>query len=262
MNKPTFTLITGASSGIGRELARVCAREGRNLFLVARTETALEAIASELRHGDAPVRVESLPIDLSDDGAPAQVAEEADARGLEIDTVINNAGFGQLGPFHEMELDDALSMLRLNVLTLTELTRRFLPDMLERGAGRVLNVASTAAFQPGPFMALYYASKAYVLSFSEALSEETRGTGVTVTALCPGTTKTGFQERAKLDGSGLVRLGLADARSVAEVGYRAMMAGRVVVVPGLVNKLLAGLVRLSPRSAVRRVVRVLNLGHP
>jgi short-subunit dehydrogenase len=132
--------------------------------------------------------------------------------------------------------------------------------MVERGRGRILNVASTAAFQPGPFMAVYYATKAYVLSFSEGLSEELRGTGVTVTALCPGVTDTGFQERAEMADSRLIRMGMQDARSVAEVGYRAMVRGRAVAIPGVANKLLALVVRLSPRFAVRRVVRYLNLG--
>jgi short-subunit dehydrogenase len=152
-------------------------------------------------------------------------------------------------------------MVQLNITALTHLTRLFLPNMVEKGRGRILNVASTASFQPGPFMAVYYATKAYVLSFSEALTEELRGTGVTVTALCPGVTATEFQARAKTADSGLIRLGMQDAGFVAKVGYRAMVKGKAVAVPGLVNRFLVLVVRLSPRFAVRRVVRHLNLGN-
>jgi hypothetical protein len=181
-------------------------------------------------------------------------------RQIEIETLINNAGFGSLGRFHETPLDRQLAMLRLNVSALTDLTHRFLPAMIARGRGRILNVASTAGLQPGPWMAVYYASKAYVVSFTEALAEELRGTGVTATALLPGPTATEFQARADMAGSGLVRLGMADARSVAEAGYRGMEAGRVMVIPGIANRVLSLAVRFSPRWAVRRVVSGLNRG--
>jgi len=171
---------------------------------------------------------------------------------------MNNAGFGSLGRFHETPSDRQLSMLCLNVVTLTHLTHLFLPPMLERHRGRILNVASTAGLQPGPWMAVYYASKAYVLSFTEAIAEELRGTGVTATALLPGPTRTEFQSRADMAGSRLIRMGMADARSVAEAGYRGMEAGRAVVIPGISNKALSLVVRLSPRWTVRRVVSWLN----
>ena len=190
--------------------------------------------------------------------APARLHREALARKLEIDELINNAGFGSLGAFHEVSLEEQLDLLTLNVVALTHLSRLFLPAMVEAGRGRILNVASTAAFQPGPLMAVYYASKAYVLSLSEALAEELRGTEVTVTALCPGVTRTEFHSKARMQGSGLTRMGMANARTVAEVGFQAMVAGRALAVPGFLNRLLLFAVRLGPRFLVRRIVRELN----
>ena len=205
--------------------------------------------------------VEVLVQDLSEPDAAEKTRAEITSRGLDVGALINNAGFGYLGPFQQAESSNQLEIVLVNITALTHLTRLFLPDMVARGRGQILNIASTAAFQPGPFMAVYYATKAYVLSFSEALTEELRGTGVTVTALCPGVTATGFQARARMADSGLIRLGTQDARFVAEVGYRAMVKGKAVAIPGRLNRFLALLVRLSPRFAVRRVVRRLNLGH-
>lgn len=255
----TYTLVTGASSGIGRELAKICAADGRNLVLLARREAELSALADSLtsEHG---VKTEVLVQDLGTADAAAETHDEISSRGLVIDTLINNAGFGFLGAFCDAEPENQLDMLRVNIVALTHLTRLFLPPMVERGHGRILNVASMASFQPGPFMAVYYATKAYVLSFSEALSEELRDTDVTVTALCPGVTATGFQERAQAADSRLIRLGMQDAGFVAKVGYRAMVRGKAVAIPGVTNRLLTLVVRLSPRSTVRRVVRYLNLG--
>jgi short-subunit dehydrogenase len=253
----TFTLVTGASAGIGREIATVAAERGRNLVIVARREDRLLSLAQELTERFR-VRVEVIACDLADDGGPVRLHQETVGRKLEVDELVNNAGFGSLGAFHEASANEQLAMLHVNVVALTHLSRLYLPAMLKAGRGRILNLASTAAFQPGPLMAVYYASKAYVLSLSEALSEELRGTGVTVTALCPGVTRTEFQAVSRTEESGLVRLGMADARDVAEIGFRAMVTGRAVVVPGLVNRLLAFSVRLSPRALVRRIVRELN----
>lgn len=255
-----FTLITGASTGIGKALAHISAENGRDLVLLARSQDKLETLGKTLQdeHG---VRVEILVQDLAASKGAQRARSEIEGRGLEIGTLINNAGFGNLGAFHETELDMQLSMLCLNIEALTELTHRFLPPMIARGSGQILNVASTAALQPGPFMAVYYATKAYVLSFSEAVTEELRGTGVTVTALCPGPTRTAFQARANMGGSRLARFGLQDARPVAEIGYRAMERGQAVAIPGSLNRLMALSVRFSPRAAVRRVVRHLNLAH-
>ena len=242
----TTALVTGASSGIGRDLARLLAADGYDVVLVARRADALEALAAEL--GGARV----LAADLADPAAPAKLAAEVP----DVDVLVNNAGVGDYGPFAEADLAKTLGMLQLNVAALTELTRRYLPGMLKRGNGRVLNLASTAAFQPGPLMAVYYATKAYVLSFSEAVAEEVRGQGVTVTALCPGPTASGFQAGAGMEESRLVKgRRLPTSEQVARAGYRAMRRGRVVAVVGVGNRVLAASVRLSPRFVIRRVVK-------
>ena len=241
-------LITGASGGIGLELARIFAREGSALVLVARNRRRLEEIAAELK----PAQVRVIAKDLSVSGA----AEETHAEVPQVDVLVNNAGFGVYGKFAETPLEDELGMMQLNMTALVILTKLYLPAMIAARKGRIMNVASTAAFQPGPLMAGYYATKAFVLSFSEAIANELEGTGVTVTALCPGPTATGFQERGKMENSGLVKgKKIMDARTVAEVGYRAMMSGKPVVIPGLGNKLLAQSVRFSPRSMVTKIVR-------
>jgi hypothetical protein len=212
-----------------------------DLALVARSGGKLEAIAAELR--DRGVSVETLVMDLSTPGAAAAVL----ARVPECDVLINNAGFATNGRFDEIAEERIREEVRLDVLTLTELTRAYLPGMRARGAGRILNVASTAGFLPGPFMAVYYAAKAYVISFSQAVAEESRGTGVTVTCLCPGATATGFADRANAKETLLFKRHLADAGSVALAGYRGMMRGRDLVIPGISNKLVPLAARLSPR---------------
>src|SRR3984957_7614279 len=233
MPAPTKTaLITGSSFGIGLELARIFAREGYNLVLVARSADKLRQLASELEkaHG---TRSLILAVDLTEPGAPAYVLDQTMRADIQVDVLVNNAGFGQYGLFAENDLEQCLRQIQLNVTTLTHLTRLYIPGMIERKSGRVLNVASTAAFQPGPLMAVYFATKAYVLHFSEALGNEVGGTGVTVTCLCPGATVTEFHKRAKATGMQLLRFGAMDARTVAEDGYRALMAERPVVILGL-----------------------------
>src|SRR5271163_3897825 len=223
-------LITGASFGIGLELARIFAREGYNLVLVARTADKLRQLASELEkaHG---TRSLILAVDLSEPGAAAYVLDQTTRAGIDVDVLVNNAGFGQYGPFAENDLEECLRQIQLNITTLTHLTRLYLPEMIKRASsekttGRILNVASTAAFQAGPLMAVYYATKAYVLHFSEAIANELEGTGVTVTCLCPGPTSTEFQKRAKLEGIRLTKFGTMDAHTVAEDGYRVLIAGK------------------------------------
>ena len=248
-------LVTGGTSGIGYELAGLLARDGHPLVLVARGQADLDRVAGELRqrHG---VAVETVAADLSRREAVEAVAAEVERRGIVVEMLVNNAGFASYGPFAESDLDHELAMIRVNIEALTHLTRRFLPGMLARRRGRILNVASTAAFQPGPLMAVYYATKAYVLSFSEALAEELRGSGVTVTALCPGPTATGFQERAALEESRLIRnRSLLDAHTVATVGYAGMLAGKRLVIPGARHWLTAEAVRFMPRRAVTSMVR-------
>ena len=238
-------LITGASSGIGLELARMLAQD-HDVVLAARSAAALEELATEC--GD---NARVVVADLSDPSAAAKLA--ADVPG--VDVLINCAGFGDFGAFATASSERLDQMIEVNVGSLTRLCRAYLPAMLQRGSGRIMNVASTAAFQPGPLMAVYYATKAYVLSLSEALAEETRGTGVTVTALCPGPTASGFQAGAAMEQSRLVNgKKLPTAASVAAFGIKAMHRGDVVAVPGFQNKLLAASIRVSPRPLVRRLV--------
>lgn len=247
-------LITGASSGIGRELAGLLARDGHDVVLVARSELRLQALAEELRaaHG---VQATVLPADLAAPSAADEIAAELERRGLEIEVLVNCAGFNVYGAFATTDAERELQMLQVNVVSLTRLTKLLLPAMLRRGSGRILNIGSTGSFAPGPFDAVYCASKAFVLSFTEALAEELEGTGVTATALCPGPTATEFAERAGMTGTPLFRGRVARAAEVAAIGYRAMMRGRRVVVPGLGNMLLTFSVRLSPRTMVASIGR-------
>jgi len=254
--KRSNALITGASSGIGADLARVFAREGHDLVLVARSRDRLEELAHELRHAHgATARV--LPIDLSVPGAASVLREGVAREGVEVDVLVNDAGFGMRGPFVELDPAQQLEMIQVNLVALTELTRLFVPEMVRRGAGRILNVASTAAFQPGPLMAVYFATKAYVLSFSEALAEELRGSGVTVTCVAPGVTGTGFIERAGVSATRLLRSGTMTSLAVAEAAYAATSKGVRLAVPGWRNRLLSSSVRFLPIATAARVARLL-----
>ena len=255
-------LITGASSGIGAELAKVFAQHGYDLVLVARTESALASLAGSLQ-GQHGVSVRLLPTDLAVPAAPEEVFAALQRDAVPVDVLVNNAGFGTYGFFAETDLAAELQMLQVNVVALTHLTKLFLREMLERRRGKILNVASTAAYQPGPRMAVYYATKAYVLSFSEALANELGGTGVTVTTLCPGPTASGFQQQAQMDGPRLMSRRIMDATTVARIGFRGLMRGQTVVIPGLTNRLLAFSTRLAPRRLSAEVVRRLHehVGH-
>jgi short-subunit dehydrogenase len=250
-------LITGASSGIGLELARLFAAGGRDLALVARSKDKLEALAAELSRAHG-IKASVLATDLGAASAPRELYDRVRAGGVAIDVLVNNAGFGLRGACVELPADRQMEMIRLNVGALTELSRLFAADMVARRRGRILNVASTAAFQPGPGMAVYYATKSYVLSFSEALSEELSGTGVTVTCLCPGATATDFASTAKMEDSLLFKLGPMDAREVARLGYEATLRGRRLIVTGARNKLGAFSVRFSPRGLVLKLVKRLQ----
>jgi uncharacterized protein len=251
-------LITGASGGIGEELANLCAAHGYDLVLVARSEDRLRKLAGDLtgKHG---IRAVVLPADLADPAAPHRLCEELTGQGIEVDVLINNAGFGMRGPFAEMDVPAITGMLQVNIAALTLLTRLLLPPMIRMGRGRVLNVASTAAFVPGPFMAEYYASKAYVLSLTEALANELQGTGVTATALCPGPTSTGFAERAGAAHANLFQGRVMAVERVAREGYEGMLRGQTVVIPGTRNRWLAQLSGVAPRSMLAKVTRNLNL---
>jgi short-subunit dehydrogenase len=253
-------LITGASAGIGHELARVFAADGWSLVLVARRADVLTEVAAELKekHGTESTVIAA---DLGTREGVQSIVRAVGEKGLQIDALVNNAGYGLAGEFVQLDLDKQLGMIDLNVRAVTVLTRAFLPGMVERNQGAVLNVASTAAFQPGPLMAVYYATKAYVASLSEALAEELRGTNVTVTALCPGYTETGFAKRAsELHRPRLFAgpLGTLDPAQVAEFGYRAMLKGQRLAVPGLQNKVAAWSARFSPRGLVLKITRRMN----
>ena len=250
-------LITGASFGIGREFARIFAREGCNLVLVARSADKLRQLSSDLdkAHG---ARSLILAVDLTEPGAAAYVLDQTTRADIEVDVLVNNAGFAQYGLFAENDLEECLRQIQLNMTFLTHLTRLYLPAMMERKSGGILNVASTAAFQPGPLMAVYYATKAYVLSLSEALANELSGTGVTVTCLCPGATATEFHKRANATSMRLLKFGSMDARTVAEDGYRALMEGKPTVISGFRNWLVAQSVRFAPRRMVTAVARKLQ----
>lgn len=249
----TAALITGASGGIGLELAKLCAKDGHNLVLVARRKEVLEKEATALRqeHG---IEVLTVAADLSEPRAAATVWAKASSA-YEIAMLINNAGIGLYGEFLHTDVKKEAAMMQLNMICLTELTKLALPNMRARTSGKILNIASVAAFLPGPLMAVYYATKAYVLSFSEALAEECRHTGVTVTTLCPGPTATGFEKKANLGASVLFGGRLLQPEDVAMAGYKGMMKGKAIVLPGLRQKLMTLLIRLTPRSLVRRGVR-------
>ena len=248
-------LITGASGGIGYELAKLFARDHHNLVIVARSADRLAQVAAELQvHGGT---VKTIALDLSAGPAPKFLFDQL--AGTPIDILVNNAGFGSSGDFAHMPEEEILGQVQLNVTALTQLTRLFLPAMVQRRSGRIMNVASTAAFQPGPLMAIYYATKAYVLSFSEAIANELRDSGVTVTCFCPGATHTGFAKRAGNDKSRLFKqLGAMDADKVALDGYRALMEGRTLAISGMHNWLVDQSTRLAPRKMVTAISRWVN----
>ena len=253
MNRPT-ALVTGASSGIGLDLARELAKNGHDVVLVARTASRLQGVAAELQKSGVTAQV--IAADLSRPSEAEEIVSELKRRNLDIEVLVNNAGYGLTGPFAENDLQRELGMIQVNIVALTHLTKLLLRPMVARRRGRILNVASTAAFQPGPLMAVYYATKAYVLSFSEALADELRNSGVTVTTLCPGPTRTGFAEIAKMTESRLfTMMRPMSSEDVARTGYRGMMSGKRLVIPGAKNKLLVQSLRVSPRRTVTALVR-------
>jgi len=250
-------LVTGASSGIGLELARCFAADGCRLALVARKGDALEALAMELRKAHK-IQAQVFTADLAHPEAPLRLLAHLQSAGIKVDVLVNNAGFGAQGKFADLPLGRQLEMLQVNITSLTHLTGLLLPGMIERRRGGILNVASTAAFQPGPGMAVYYATKAYVLSFSEALAEELAGTGVTVTASCPGPTATNFGAAANMKTLGLVKKISMSAKLVAQISHRAFRRGSVVAITGFRNQFPTFLVRLFPRMVVRKITKRLN----
>lgn len=251
-NNERVVLITGATGGIGEELSVKFAAHGYRLILTARKAERLEELARRL-HGGYGVQVTVIPVDFRKDNAAQELYNSVSDMGLGVDVLVNNAGFGLGGPFACNRPDLQSAMVRVNILAVTELCRLFLPDMMLRGRGKVINVASTGAFVSGPMNAVYCATKAYVLSLSEALAEELEMSGVTVTALCPGATRTGFAHRAGMESTRLFRCGVMAARDVAEAAYNGMVAGKRLVIPGLFNKAIVHAIRLAPRIVATKV---------
>ena len=253
-----YTLLTGASSGIGFELAHEFAKHKHNLILVARSTQKLEELKTAIEN-KYEVVAEVISLDLSLPDSADRLYKLVQEKNLKVNILVNNAGFGEHGLFTNSKLDRNEDMIVLNTLTLTKLTHLFMQDMLKNKDGRILNVASTASFQPGPLMTVYYATKAFVLSFSEGLYEELRGTGVTVTALCPGPTTSGFQVEAGIEDIKLLKLiKIPTSQDVAEYGYKALMNGTAVAVHGAMNSLLAMASGFLPRSLSRKIVMKLQ----
>lgn len=245
-----YTLVTGASGGIGEAFARRLAQEGRSLILVARTARRLAALADELTNAHG-VRAVALPADLADRTEPARIFAETEGRGLHVDLLINNAGFGTTGEFARLPLATEIEMLQVNVLALVELTHRFLAPMLARRSGAIINVASTAGFQPVPYLTTYAASKAFVVNFSQAVAEEVGGQGITVLALCPGTTRTAFFDRAGIDISSVAwRMHAPEA--VVETALHALRRQKTLTISGWLNRIMVQSQRFAPRSLVVR----------
>jgi uncharacterized protein len=248
-------LITGASGGIGCELAMLFAMNQHKLVLVARNEQKLTTLARKVsKKFGVPVKV--MARDLSQPSIPLEIYNELKTEKIHIDYLVNNAGVGNYGLFYKTDWKKEEKLLNLNIVALTYMTKLFIKDMVNEGYGKIMNVSSTAAFQPGPMMSVYYASKAYVQSFSEALANETAGTGVSITALCPGPTDTGFEKAASLEESKLFkRFKLASAKEVAEYGYKKMMAGQTVALHGTMNKLMIAASKALPNKIIVPVIR-------
>ncbi len=254
-NKNSTVLITGASTGIGYELAKLFAQDGYDLAIVARSAAKLNQVADELQK-QFGISVKPITLDLSLPPAPQELFDQLQREGITIEILVNNAGYAKYGEFADMPLEDALGQIQLNISALTELTKLFLGPMRKKQSGKIMNVASTAGFQPGPLMSVYYATKAYVISFSEALANELQGSGIILTCFCPGATDTGFQHRAGNQNSRLFKqLGPMDVRTVARDGYRGLMKGKTLVISGFKNKMTAFSVRIAPRKLATRISR-------
>jgi short-subunit dehydrogenase len=248
-------LITGASNGIGLELAKIHASKGGDLVLVARNKSKLDELKIELEN-QFKITVYTIGKDLSETNAAQDIYNETNKQNIQIDYLINNAGFGDFGMFAESDWNKELKMINLNITSLTNFTKLYLQDMVKRRSGKIMNVASTAAFQSGPTMAVYCATKAFVLSFSEAVSNEVSNKGITITSLCPGATETGFQAAGGMEESELFKgKKLPAAKEVAEYGYAAMMKGKVVAIHGIMNYIMSNSIRFIPRAMVLKVSR-------
>jgi short-subunit dehydrogenase len=249
-----LALVTGASGGIGADIAALLSKRGFDLILVARSREKLAALAEKLEKEDGG-HVTVLTADLTDPTAPEAIAKFVREKELTVEVLVNNAGLGSYGPFASVDAKTDLGLIALNVTSLTHLSKLFLPGMLERKKGRIMNVGSTAGFVPGPLMAVYYATKAYVLSLSVAMANEVEGTGVTVTCLCPGATRTAFDTTAGNDKTGLFKGKVMESMEVAIAGVEAMMHGDVICIPGFMNRLMASSAGLAPRTLLAKVAR-------
>ncbi len=248
MNKTA--LITGASSGIGKELAREFAQNKHHLVLVARNIDRLNQLKGQLET-TFNANVQVISKDLAELNAPLEIFNQLKREGIKIDFLVNNAGFGTHGKFGEISWEREQEMIHVNIRAVTHFCKLFIPEMVQNGGGKIMNVASTAAFQPLPYMSVYGATKAYVLSLSEGLANEYKADNITVTALCPGATTTSFKENAKMGENLLFKGIVSTAASVAKYGYKAMMNGKAVAIPGMMNKIMAGSIRFTPRSVAR-----------
>ena len=256
----TTALITGASTGIGYELSKCFAADRHNLIVVARQAQRLQQIADDFTK-QFGIAVKVIVADLVQSEAPQKIVDAVHKDSLQVDYLVNNAGFGLGGKFAETDLATELGMMQVNMSALVALTKLFLPEMITRKSGKVMNVASTAAFQPGPLMAVYYATKAFVLSFSEAIANELKGTGVTVSALCPGPTESEFQKRAQIENTRLIKsrvMGMMTSEQVAKIGYQGFMQGKRIIIPGLLNKIGVYATRLSPRAVNAQIARLVQ----
>ncbi|MEK4366607.1 SDR family NAD(P)-dependent oxidoreductase [Paenibacillus sp. FSL R5-0473] len=247
-------LITGVSGGIGKELADRFAKGGHHIVLVARSEGKIQDLAQEYQKKYG-IQATVIAKDVAAPGVPQEIYNELKEKGIVVDYLVNNAGFGLFGTFMETDMEQEVNMIDVNIKALTVMTKLFLPDMIQRGHGGVMNVASLVGFFPGPMMSVYYATKAYVLSFTEALENEVNGTGVTVTALCPGLTSTGFVDRSGMGVSKMLQGPIMEAGQVAEEGYRGFLRGKTLIMPGARNRFIAFMPRLLPRKMMTRIIR-------
>ena len=263
MGKPdgrSFVLITGATSGIGYELAKIYASEGYNLILVARNIKRLEEVKNEFNL-IYNVNIHILSVDLAVDNSAEIILNYVNKKNLTVDILINNAGIGSFGYFKELDINKEIDQININVRALTELTRLFLPIMMNNETGSILNVASTAAFCAGPKMATYYASKAFVLSFTEAIYEEIKGSNVRISCLCPGTVKTEFLDKAGIKKKEISKNNMMTAKEVARLAYRDFNRGKLIIIPGFKNKLIIGINKIIPRSLSRKIILLMNKGN-
>jgi short-subunit dehydrogenase len=251
-----YALVTGASSGIGYELAKLFAKDGKNVVILARSQDKLEDLKAEIesKYG---TNVRMLVKDLSDSHSPQQIVSELENDGVKVDVLVNNAGFTVWGMFSETDWQKEAEMIQVNITSLTHLTKLYVKKMLEQGSGRILNVASLVGFMPAPLESIYCASKSYVLNFSEALANELKGTPVGVTCLCPGLTETLFYSRANMENCRAARMKMMDSATAAKCGYTALAKGKLIAIPGLQNRLIVVLVRILPRGVTTSIGRKL-----